>query len=123
LASSRKSLVKKQSEKTLHYKCQQWLEQSGIWNRLLIFHVPNERRGGIGAGLHFKRMGVRPGVADYLFFTPERAVAIELKDADGKLSEEQEMFRHRWEACSNYYFLCRTLEQFQGTINAFGPHR
>lgn len=105
------------SEKTLHFHCQSWLEKSGLWSHLLIFHVPNERKGGIGAIMHFKRMGVRKGVADYLaFVSGNRAVAIELKDKDGVQDEEQEKFQAKWEACGNYYFLVRTLEEFQGVV-------
>ena len=87
-------------------------------SRLLIFHVPNERVGGIGAIVHFKRMGVMPGVADYLaFLRGGRAVAIELKHGNGRQSEDQGKFQRRWERCGNTYFLCRTLEEFQGVVN------
>ncbi len=103
-------------EKCLHMHCQQWLEKSGLWGRLLIFHVANERRGGIGTAMHFKRMGVRPGVADYLAFVPGRGVAIELKDEDGTQGAEQEKFQKKWEAAGNVYIIVRTLEQFQGAV-------
>src|SRR5580765_4515422 len=72
--------VRKTSEKELHLKAQQWLEKSGWWHKLLIFHVPNERRGDFGAMMHFKRLGVRPGVADYLVFGARQDTAIELKE-------------------------------------------
>lgn len=105
-------------EKCLHMHCQQWLVKSGMWDQLLIFHVPNERRGGIGAIMHFKRMGVRKGVADYLAFIPGRMIAIELKDEDGDQDKEQENFQRKWEACGNAYILVRTLEEFKGVIDA-----
>lgn len=82
----------------------------------MIFHVPNERKGGIGAIMHFKRLGVRTGVADYLVFIPGRNAAIELKDENGKQDEEQEKFERHWEACGNAYFIVRTLEQFQSVV-------
>jgi hypothetical protein len=106
-----------QSEKTLHMLCQQWLVKSGWWGKLLIFHVPNERRGGIGAIMHFRRLGVRPGVADYLIFN-SRDAAIELKDKDGVQSEDQEKFQRQWESAGKLYFVVRTLEAFQGTVTA-----
>lgn len=89
-----------------------------MWDRLLIFHVPNERRGGIGTAMHFKRMGVRSGVADYLAFIPGRCVAIELKDGEGEQDKPQQKFQHQWEACGNVYILIRTLEDFKGAIDA-----
>ena len=102
----------------MQYRCQQWLEQSGYLLRLLIFHVPNERIGGPGAIQHFKRMGVMPGVADYVALTGNgRAVAIELKHGDRDQSEAQERFQIRWERRGGSYFLCRTLEEFQGVVN------
>ena len=98
--------------------CKQWLDKSGIWSRLLIFHVANERKGSIGAIMHFKRMGVRNGVADWLVFLPDRRnAAIELKDDEGEQGVDQIKFQRAWEACGNPYFLCRTLEEFQGVVN------
>lgn len=106
------------SETCFHKHAQQWLEKSGLWSRLVIFHVPNERKGGIGTIMHFKRMGVRKGVADYLAFIPGRSVAIELKDEDGEQDTEQKKFQRGWEACGNTYFVVRTLEEFQSVVQA-----
>ena len=99
-------------------KAKQWLDKSGLWSRLLIFHVANERKGGFGVQMHFKRMGVRSGVADWLVFIPGRAVAIELKDDEGEQDADQERFQKQWEAAGNVYLIVRTFEEFQGTINA-----
>lgn len=110
----------KQSERTLHMLAQQWLEKSSWWTKLLIFHVPNERRGGVGTVMHFKRLGVRPGVADYLVFgtkgRPFSDAAIELKDEDGEQSESQVAFQQWWESSGKLYFVVRTLEEFQGVV-------
>ena len=103
-------------EKCLHMHCAKWI--ADMHPRLLAFHVANERRGGIGTGQHFKRMGVRAGVADWLIFVPGRAIAIELKDEAGKLRPEQEAFERQWTACGNVYVVARTLEQFQGAVEA-----
>jgi hypothetical protein len=110
-------VTRKVSERETHFHCQQWLEKSGIWSRHLIFHVPNERRGDIGAIMHFKRMGVRPGVADYLMFT-NRNAAIEIKDDKGKQRKGQEKFQRDWESLGHLYFVVRTLEEFQGIVTA-----
>ena len=109
---------RKNPERGLQYRCQQWLDTATFPAPLLIFHVPNERIGGVGAIQHFKRMGVMPGVADYLaFLNGGRAVAIELKHGDGDQRTSQKKFQARWEARGNVYFLCRTLEEFQGVVN------
>jgi hypothetical protein len=104
------------SEKELHMKAQQWLEKSGLWKKLLIFHVPNERFGGIGTITHFKRLGVRPGVADYLLFATNHRIAIELKNEEGVQNENQKEFQEQWEAAGNRYFIARSLLQFQAII-------
>lgn len=99
--------------------CQQWLVKSGIWGRLLIFHVANERRGGFGTHMHFKRLGVRPGVADYLAFPDHaRKVAIELKDEEGDQDDDQKKFQRAWERSGGVYFVARTVEEFQGIVQA-----
>lgn len=99
--------------------CKQWLDKSGLWSRLLIFHVANERKGGYGAHMHFKRLGVRKGVADWLAFAPGRvSVAIELKDDEGEQDAEQELFQKKWEAAGNAYVIARTLEEFQNAVQA-----
>lgn len=105
------------SENCLHMHCQKWLVDSGVFNRLLIFHVPNERQGGIGVIMKFKRLGVLSGVADYLAFkSTDRKFAIELKDENGTQDKEQEKFQKRWEAAGGQYAIVRTLEEFQGTV-------
>lgn len=125
-AKTSKTSVRKRQQKTiennetcLHKHAQQWLEKSGLWSQLLIFHVPNERKGGIGAIMHFRRMGVRKGVADYLAFVSDRrSIAIELKDDEGTQDEDQIKFQRKWEACGNVYIIVRTLEEFKGAIDA-----
>lgn len=99
--------------------CKQWLDKTGIWDRLLIFHVANERIGGFGVHMHFKRLGVRKGVADWLAFgLDDRKFAIELKDDEGVQDEDQQRFQLQWERTGGSYFIARTLEEFQGIIDA-----
>lgn len=105
-------------ETCLQHHCKQWLDKSGMWGRLLIFHVANERRGGIGTIMHFKRLGVRNGVADWLAFHAGRAVAVEMKDDEGTQDADQVRFQRQWEKFGGAYFVCRTLEEFQGIITA-----
>ena len=117
-AAKRKRKTVTNDETCLQMHQKQWLEKAGLWGRLLIFHVANERIGGFGAQMHFKRMGVRPGVADWLVFRPGRSVAIENKDDEGEQNADQERFQKQWEAAGNLYFMVRTLEEFQGVVNA-----
>ncbi len=106
------------NETCLQMHCKAWLDTSGLWSKLLIFHIANERKGSIGAAMHFKRMGVRPGVADWLVFPPGRSGAIEMKDDEGEQNSDQEKFERQRKAAGNMYFIARTLEEFQGIIQA-----
>lgn len=114
----RKRPTKGGGEKGLQYRCQQWLVKSGLWERLLIFHVPNERKGSIGAAVHFKRMGVLPGAPDYLAIVRNRSDAIELKEGSGEQGPDQIRFQRRWERAGHRYHVVRTLEEFQCVVNA-----
>lgn len=108
----------KNDETCLQKHQKQFLDKSGLWSRLLIFHVANERMGSIGTAMHFKRMGVRPGVADWLVFRPGRCVAIENKDDEGTQNADQERFQKQWEAAGHAYYVVRTLQEFKDLINA-----
>lgn len=104
-------------ETCLQKHTNQWLRKQ--FPRLLAFHVPNERQGGIGAVMHFRAMGVLAGVADWLIFPRNgRKIAIELKDATGPQREAQERFENEWKATGGEYYLVRTLEDFQRTVTA-----
>ncbi len=103
-------------ENALHLHACQWLRKEV--QGLLIFHVPNGEHRHIAVAKKLQRMGVLPGVADFLAFTSTRKVAIELKDIDGKKSSDQERFHCHWESVGGEYFLCRSLEEFKSLVNA-----
>lgn len=92
----------------------QWLRKE--ITGLLIFHVPNGEHRHIAVAKKLQRMGVLPGVADFLCFTPSRKIAIELKDEAGEQSKEQERFEKRWRSLGGEYHLCRTLENFKQLV-------
>ena len=108
----------KKPEQALQMRCRQWLEESGIWNELLIFHVPNQRKGGPGAGVFFQRMGVRAGVADWLAFPRNgKKFAIEMKSGTDQ-SAAQEQFQAAWERTGGTYLIAKTLDEFAVAVRA-----
>lgn len=129
MASSRKRPVKKKlvkkakirktatnDETCLQMHCWAWVKKT--YPGLLIFHVANERKAVVQYHLKLKRMGVLGGVADFLAFPVNtRKAAIELKDDEGEQDGEQELFQKRWEHAGGLYFICRTLEEFQGVVS------
>lgn len=106
----------KNDETCLQMHCWQWVKTAHPG--LLVFHVANERWAPVQHHVKLKRMGVLSGVADFLAFPAGgRAVAIEMKDDEGTQNDDQKKFHKRWERAGNPYFVCRTLEEFQGVIS------
>ncbi len=101
-------------ENALHLHACQWLKKEVTG--LLIFHVPNGEHRHIAVAKKLQRMGVLPGVADFLCSTPTRKIAIELKDEDGEQSSDQVKFEKRWKATNGEYFICRTLDEFKQVV-------
>lgn len=103
-------------ETCLHMHCWQWVQKA--YPGLLIFHVANERQAAVQYHVKLKRMGVLGGVGDFLAFPDNgRKAAIELKDNEGVQDADQIKFQKRWERSGGLYFVCRTLEEFQGVVN------
>jgi len=95
----------------------QWVHKN--YPHLLIFHVPSGEARDIATAMKLKRMGVVPGVADFLMFIPGCGIAIELKEKSGMQSKAQKLFQKRWEACGNRYQIARSLLEFKQIIEKF----
>jgi len=107
------------NEKTLHFHVWQWMQKNKPY--AMMFHVPNGEARGWETGAKLRRMGVVPGVADFLLFAPNHCIAIELKSGAGKLSAAQEKWGLRWAALGTRYtyFVCRSLEEFIQFMDQF----
>jgi hypothetical protein len=83
-----------------HIRFARWLDAK----RLLWCHVPNESSGPVQWRVKRKRMGVRPGVPDFLIFGTIHTgpIAVEMKRVrGGRLSDTQqdwldELANHGW---------------------------
>jgi hypothetical protein len=66
----------------------------GIAEGWIWFHCPNGELRPDGTGARLKRMGTRPGVADFLFIAPRggRLHALELKRRGERPTEAQDAF-------------------------------
>jgi hypothetical protein len=95
----------------------QWVRKT--YPELLIFHVPSGELRDIRVAQKLKRMGVIPGVADFLMFLPGANVAIEMKDHDGKQTANQILFQSRWEGLGHRYEVARSLTHFQEIIESY----
>lgn len=114
---SPKDFSRQISEKEIHMKAWQWVQKT--YPELLIFHVPSGEHRNVVTAVKLKRMGVVPGIADFLMFVPGYSVAIELKDHGGKQSEAQKKFQKQWETCYRKYHVARSLEEFQSVIRTY----
>lgn len=114
---SSKASSRQISEKEIHLKAWQWVKET--YPDLLIFHVPSGEYRDMATAMKLKRMGVVPGVADFLMFVSGKNIAIELKDKGGKQSEAQKFFQRGWEALGGVYVIVRSLIEFQNTVNTY----
>jgi hypothetical protein len=99
----------------------QWVKKT--YPHLMIFHVPNGGNRNLQEALKFKRMGVVPGVADFLMFLYGANVAIEMKDEGGKQSDAQKKFQEDWERLGHHYEIARSLDNFKQIVEIYyGVH-
>lgn len=105
------------SEKEIHLLAWQWIRET--YPDLLIFHVPSGEQRNVVTAVKLKRMGVVPGVADFLMFVPGIGVAIELKNKGGMQSKAQEHFQKRWEACGNRYIIAYSFDEFKTIVGKY----
>jgi hypothetical protein len=105
------------SEHEIHLHAWQWVKKT--YPHLLIFHVPSGEHRNVVTAVKLKRMGVIPGVADFLIFVTGYSIAIELKDKGGVQSEAQKRFQSCWEGLGHRYKIARSLEQFQNIVNEY----
>lgn len=89
--------------------------------RLLWWHSHQSGRLSMTEAMKAKRMGRRAGVPDFTFILAGgRAAFIELKADKGRQSETQAKFEEQARSAGAYYALCRSLEEVQGTLAAWG---
>ena len=95
------------------------------WPRLegLLLAVPNGGRRDATTGARLKKEGVVAGVSDLLLLAPSPAGAhglcIEMKTPSGRQSPAQRAWQQKVEARGYRYALCRSLEEFASTVEAY----
>ena len=94
----------------------QWVRKT--YPGLLIFHVPSGEVRDVATAMKLKRMGVIPGVADFLCFKGPRRVALELKNATGRMSKAQQAFQRQWMQEGGEYYLIKDLPGFKMAVDA-----
>lgn len=106
------------SEETIHKIVMDWVRLNPEIKRL-IFHIPNEGRRSQGYGRLLRDLGMRRGVSDLFIAMPRRnyhGAWIELKSANGKLSEDQALFQLDMAQQNYFVTVCWAVEEAIETI-------
>jgi hypothetical protein len=88
----------------------------------LWMHVPNGELRAVQTAAKLKRMGVRPGVADFLLVEPGRGrmYALELKRKNEKPTDSQRDFGQDLIAAGGWWDWCDTYEEAITILKRWG---
>jgi len=94
--------------------CVNWFRY--VYDDAVIFAVPNGGRRDKVTGGKLKAEGAVAGVADLVILSSVGTIFIEMKTRTGTQSPSQKAFQKRVEALGYRYFVCRSFEEFQTTV-------
>lgn len=66
--------------------------------------------------MKMKATGLVAGVSDLIIVQPNRVIFLELKDTNGRQSNEQKSFQEKVTALGFEYWLIRSLEEFKAKL-------
>lgn len=122
----RPAAPKKYEEDALQMSCIHWTSLNTKRYPLLewMFHTPNGGRRNVLEAKRFKKMGVKPGVADLIipFPSPGRTFPglwLEMKSATGALSREQLRWKVKAEKEGWLTAVVRDLDHYIEVVDAF----
>lgn len=85
--------------------------------RYLCFHAANGGSRNRLEAVNLKRSGVLAGVSDLIIIADRDVLFVEIKTKTGRQSEHQRAFQANVERLGFEYKICRSLADFQATIN------
>jgi hypothetical protein len=111
-------------EDILHKQCVEWFENIYNDRGAILHHSPNENPRGdkiqmIKYNNKMKSLGRKAGFPDLTIFYQSRVIFIELKTAQGKLSNNQENFKFIAHKNNFDYYIVRSLEEFMQYVSKF----
>jgi hypothetical protein len=112
-----KTKVPALSEYQLHVTIAEWLRQCGV-KGLVWFHPSNGELRTKRTAAKLQRMGVRAGVADFVFILPGgKAAFLEVKKSKTSLlSIAQKQFKQDVEALGCDYSVVRSIDEAVSTL-------
>jgi hypothetical protein len=87
------------------------------------WHVPNGEKRTRRTGAKLMKMGVRPGVADLTVLLRGECHQLELKDADGRMSKDQERFMEDVQRAGGTYHVAASMHEAIGILTQIGALR
>jgi hypothetical protein len=109
-------------EHRIQVACVRWFALQWPQYEGLLFAVPNGGHRDKVTAAMMKAEGVTAGVADLLLLVPSQGLhglAIEMKTENGRQSPEQKQWQKKAERQGYRYAVCRSLDQFIETVNAY----
>lgn len=100
---------------------EEWQLQQEVFKTLrdkgwVVFHIPNERNGGVADARRMKAGGVVKGAPDLVGWVGCNCWWFELKTPKGKRSIEQECMEEVAERLGINYRIIRTLEDIEDLV-------
>ncbi len=83
---------------------------------VLWFHVPNEGKRPMRTGAFLKRLGLLPGVSDFVIIVKGKAHFLELKTAKGRQSMHQRQFELRADEAGALHMIARSPEEVKNIL-------
>ena len=80
--------------------------------KLLIFHVPNERKQSVIQGARLKSIGATAGIPDLVIVGMDNIFFVELKAPKGKLTDSQKTIHANLLSLGHMVYTCFSLHDF-----------
>lgn len=109
-------------EHRLQVACVRWFNLQYPMLRGCLVAVPNGGRRDPVTGAMLKAEGATAGVSDLILFHRNKssgALLIEMKTPTGRQSAEQKQWQRAMESQGYRYVVCRSLDDFMRTVNAY----
>jgi len=104
------------SEAQIQAACVTWLWNTYPLTRGLFFAVNNNSEH-VARAMNRKAVGLVAGVSDTIFLWAGEAYLIEFKTPAGRQSAKQKEWQNKVVAAGFWYYIIRSLEEFQDLIN------
>ena len=99
------------------------LLRSSARHNIVWFHVANGEARDAITGAKLKRMGVIPGVPDFILIVDGKTYGLEIKSNKGSLSAPQKVFREAMENAGGFYRVAKSVDAAIVILSGIGALR